>query len=166
MKKRRTQSLHFWSHFDRPFPPEDGRNWKRYAVVGKTSAICLSKYVKIKSLSPLPFPGKTQLLFCNIWAFFARKRGRVTNQRVRIKIWQNFVNLYKHFGFNIFQFCSYRSQRTFRKNFNWIFKFGCYSWYQAYVFEKKWIILPHAEFYGESTDNNFNSPLSFWDQFN
>ena len=104
-----------------------------------------------------PVHRKNTITFCNIWALFAWKRGRVTNQRVRIKIWQNFVNLYKHFGSNIFQFWSYRSQRTFQENFNWIFKFGCYSWYQAYFFEKKWIRLPHAEFYGESTDNNFKS---------
>ena len=28
MKRRRTQSLHFWSNFDPPFLPEDGQNWK------------------------------------------------------------------------------------------------------------------------------------------
>ena len=28
MKKRRTQSLHFWSNFDHTFPTEDGRNKK------------------------------------------------------------------------------------------------------------------------------------------
>ena len=28
MKKRRTQSLHFWSKFDHPFLPEDGQNRK------------------------------------------------------------------------------------------------------------------------------------------
>ena len=28
MKKKRTQSLQFWSNFDQKFPPEDGRNRK------------------------------------------------------------------------------------------------------------------------------------------
>ena len=38
------------------------------------------------ALNPLPFLGKTRFTICNIWAIFARKQGRVTNQRVRIKI--------------------------------------------------------------------------------
>ena len=89
---------------------------------GKTSAIWLSKYVKIKTLSPLPFPEKNTITICNISAIFARKQGRVTNQRVRIKIWQNFADLFKHFGSNVFLFFSYRQQRNqghFRINLTW-----------------------------------------------
>ena len=28
IRRRQTQSLHFWSNFDHPFLPEDGQNWK------------------------------------------------------------------------------------------------------------------------------------------
>ena len=28
MRRRRTQTLHFWSNFDHPFLPEDGKKWK------------------------------------------------------------------------------------------------------------------------------------------
>ena len=28
MRRRGTQSLHFWSNFGLPFLPEDGQNWK------------------------------------------------------------------------------------------------------------------------------------------
>ena len=64
MKKRRTQSLLFWSNFDHPFSPEEGQNRKKKNYwLGKTSAIGLTKYVKIKSISPLPLPAKTRLLF-------------------------------------------------------------------------------------------------------
>ena len=40
-------------------------------VGGGTSAIGLSKYVKIKALSPFIFSGKARLLFCNIWTGFS-----------------------------------------------------------------------------------------------
>ena len=84
-----------------------------------------------------PLSRKNTITTSNNCSIFARKQGRVINQRVRIKNWQNFVNLFKHFGSNIFQFYSYISQRTFQKNFNSIFKFGCFSWYYAYISKKK-----------------------------
>ena len=65
-KNECTQSVHFWSDFDLPFPPEDDR---------KTLAIELSKYLKIKALSPLPFPGKNTISFCSISAVFCEKKG-------------------------------------------------------------------------------------------
>ena len=86
------------------------------------------------SISP-PLSRKNTITLSNIWAIFARKQCRVTNQKVRIKIWQNFVNLQKHFGSSIFQFGSYKSHRTFQKNCNWIFKFGCFSCCHDYIFE-------------------------------
>ena len=36
----------------------------------------------------------------------------------------------------IFQFCDYRSQRTFQKKLTQIFKFGCFSWYQFDIYER------------------------------
>ena len=131
MEKRRTQNLHFWSSYDHPFPSEDDRNRKRQAVVGKTLSHWAIQICQNQDYISSHLSGKSTIIFFNIWALFARKQGRVTNQRVRIKIWQNFVNLWKHFGSNIFQFCSYKSQSTFQKNFNWIFKFSCFSWYHA-----------------------------------
>ena len=124
-----------------------GKNFSHYAI-----QICQNQ----GSIS-FPLSQKNTITFSNIWAIFPRKQGRVTNQRVRIKIWQNFVNLLKNFGSNIFQFCSYRSQRTFQKNFSWIFKVGCFSWYHAYIFEKKWATLPDEEFNAESIGTNFKS---------
>ena len=103
-----------------------GKNFSHYAI-----QICQNQ----GSIS-FPLSQKNTITFSNIWVIFARKQGRVTNQRVRIKIWPNFVNLLKNLGSNIFQFCSYRSQRTFQKNFSWIFKVGCFSWYHAYIFDK------------------------------
>ena len=76
MKKKRTQSLLFWSNFDHPLSPEEGQNRKNNQLWQKTSAIGLTKYVKIKSFSPLPLPGKTQLLFVQfeldfqVWLLF------------------------------------------------------------------------------------------------
>ena len=66
MEKEQTQSQYFWSNFEPSltFPLEDGQNRKNNKQqCGKISAIELSKYVKIKSLFHLPFPGKIRLLF-------------------------------------------------------------------------------------------------------
>ena len=63
IKKGRTQSQHFRSNYETTFPPEDGQNQRNMQQCGKTSAIQLFKYVKMKSLSHLPFQGKTRLLF-------------------------------------------------------------------------------------------------------
>ena len=106
-------------------------------------------------LYSFPLSRKNMITSCNIFPIFARKQIRVTDQRVRIKIWQNFVNLLKIFGSNIFQFSSYRSQRTFLKNFNWIFKFGCFSgttptW-------KKWVRLLDSGFNAEAIGTNSRS---------
>ena len=40
----------------------------------KTSSIKLSKYVKIKALFPLPFPGTTRLIFAIFVLFLPRNR--------------------------------------------------------------------------------------------
>ena len=64
---------------------------------------------------------------------------------------QSLVNfLWKNFGSNTFQFRCYLSQRTLQKNFTWIFKFACFSWCKAYIFEKKTVRFPDAEFNAES----------------
>ena len=55
------------------FPLQMVKIEKKKQFCGKSSVIGLSKYVKIQALSPLTFPGKIRLLFCNICAIFARK---------------------------------------------------------------------------------------------
>ena len=121
MEKGRIQSQDFWFNFDPLFPLEMAEIEINKQQCRKTSA----KYVKIKALSPLPFPGK-MIIICNIWAIFARKQGGITSQRVRIKIWQILFHPHyswstsykKNFDSDNFQFCGYRSQRTFQKSFN------------------------------------------------
>ena len=51
----------------------------------KTLTIKLFKYVKIKALSSLPFPGRNTI-FNTICANFGRKQGEITLLRHRIKI--------------------------------------------------------------------------------
>ena len=58
-----TQSLLFWSGVDTLLLPEEGKNKKNNCFVIKALTIGLSKYRKIKVLSPLAFPGKIRLLF-------------------------------------------------------------------------------------------------------
>ena len=52
----------------------------------KALAISLSKYVKTKALSPLPFTGKIRILF-KLWGrgFFGPKKTSVTEERIRSK---------------------------------------------------------------------------------
>ena len=51
------------------FSSEDDQNQKIKQQYEKSSAIELSKYIKIKSLSPLTFPGKIRFLFA-VFAIF------------------------------------------------------------------------------------------------
>ena len=67
-KRGRTQSLHF-CNFDLLFPPKDG-------ILGKTSAIRLFKYVKIKFRSSSFILGKIRLLFARFVLFLAGNRAR------------------------------------------------------------------------------------------
>ena len=93
-------SVQLWSP-PSPFPPENGQNQKKifsrknlshraihiwqnqcsfsFPLFGKnkiTSGIGLSKYVKIKALSPFPFKWKIQLLWI-FWAFLGKNQSLV-----------------------------------------------------------------------------------------
>ena len=84
---------------------------------GKTSAVGLLKYIKIKDLSPLPF------ILCDLFL-----RGNMVRSQLKA-VELNFDKklfyphsscqlLVKNFGSNIFQFWGYISQRIFQKKFN------------------------------------------------
>ena len=62
-----------------------------------------------------PLSRKNTITFCNIWAIFARKQGRTTNQRVRIKLWQNFVNSLKLLVLKFSSFAAIDHKGYFRK---------------------------------------------------
>ena len=77
MKKRRTQSLHFWSKFDHPFLPEDGQNRKDIISDGeKLQPLGYPNISKIKAQPHLHFLGKALLLYAifgldfQIWLIF------------------------------------------------------------------------------------------------
>ena len=72
---------------------------------GKNSAIGPSKYVKRKALSPLPFPGKTRLLFA-IFELFLEFFQNLTK-------FCKFVNT---FWFKIFSVLQLYHKGHFRKN--------------------------------------------------
>ena len=86
-------SKHFWSNFD----PEDTN------YCGKTSAVGLLKYIKIKALSPLPF------ILCDL--FLRGNRVRSQLKAVESNFDKNLFYphnscqlLVKNFGSSIFQF--------------------------------------------------------------
>ena len=121
MKKRPTQSLHFWSNFDHPFPPEDGRNRKREAEVRKNVRYWAIQICQ--NQGSISSPGKTRLLFA-IFGLF-------------LEFFQNLTKFFKHVKTFQFQhFPVLQKKWTFQKKLNWIFKFGCFSWYHAH-FSKK-----------------------------
>ena len=95
---------------------------------GKTSAIELFKYVKMKSLSPLTFLGKIRLAFAIFGIFLPGNSAGSQDEEVESKFDKYYfihtINSHlpvKKFGSNIFQFCGYQWQRTFQKNFNRFF---------------------------------------------
>ena len=58
MEKRRTQSLHFWSNLDLPFPPEDGGNQKVLRVVRKKFSNWIIQICQNEGSISSLFPGK------------------------------------------------------------------------------------------------------------
>ena len=113
---------------------------------GKTSA----KYVKMMALSPLSFPGKIWLLFAIFELFLPGNRE-----------WSQVKELESKFGKSYFihtipgqlpvkkfliptcsSFAAIDHKGHFKKILTRFFKFGCFSLYQAYIFEKnKWHFL-------------------------
>ena len=65
--------------------------------------------------------------------------------------------LLKKFGSNIFQFCSYRSQRTFQNHFNLDFQIWLVFLVPFLNFLKTQVKLPDAEFNVELIGTNFKS---------
>ena len=88
-RTRWTQSLHFWFNIEPLLPSEDGQNRTKQSS-RKILTTGLSKYIKIKALSSLPFPGKIQLLSALFGLFLVGKQGGVTCSKVGIKIWHSY----------------------------------------------------------------------------
>ena len=139
MEKGQTQSQHFWFNFDPLFPLkmseiEINKQWYR-----KTSA----KHVKIKALSPLPFPGKIWLLFSISVLFLQGNREGSQVRRLESKFGKSyFIHIipgqFPVKKLLIPTFSSYVAtdhKGHFRKVLTWILKFGYFSWYHSYIFE-------------------------------
>ena len=79
-----------------------------------------------------PFREKyNYFLHCLGYFCLGYSKGQNQNLTYPFSPTQFLVNFFskKIFGSNTFQFCSYKSKR--------IFKFSCFSWYYAYIFEIK-----------------------------
>ena len=84
-----------------------------------------------------PLSGKNTITFCNIWAIYARKQGGFTVQELESKLIPGQLPV-KNFWFqHFFQFCGYRSQRTFQKNFHSNFQVWLLFLVQRLLFSKK-----------------------------
>ena len=73
MDRPKFSTLNFELNFEPSFPLKMAEIEKNKQYCGKTSAIRLSKYVKIKGLSPPSFPGKIRLVF----AIFSKKQAAI-----------------------------------------------------------------------------------------
>ena len=136
-------------------------------IWGKISVTRLSKYFKIKALSHLPFLEKFRLLLEIFWLFLPENRAKSKVKGFESKFRKSFFIrmitgqlLLKNVGFNIFQFCSYRSQMTFQKNLDpdfqvWLLwlKFGT----TIISFLKKRVRFSDAEFNAKPIGINFKS---------
>ena len=78
----------------------------------------------------------------NFWHYFAfsgKKQDRVSSKIVRTNIWHTLF--YPHDSWqlsvkiNLVPTLSSLTKRTFHRYFNPVIKFGCFSWYCAYIFE-------------------------------
>ena len=97
------------------WPPVSPWRWLKSKKIGKIfSYWAIQIFQNQGSISSL-LSRKNTITISNIWAIFTRKQGRGKNQRVRIKIWQNFVNLLKHFP-TFSSFAAIDKKGHFRKN--------------------------------------------------
>ena len=136
MKKRQTQSLHFCSNFDHPLPSKDDRNRKKKSSGGeKLQPLDYPNTSKSKLYLRSPFPKKCDY-YLQYLGYVCQETGQRHKSKGQNQNLTTFCKFAKNFGSNIFQFCNYRSQSTFEKNVYWIFKFGRFSWYCTYIFEK------------------------------
>ena len=130
-----------------------------------------------------PLSGKNTISFCITWVIFARKQSGVTSERARINVWQNPFHPHnsdqlppKKILFPTFSgFAAIDHKGHFTKILTGIFKFGCFSWYHAYIFEKN-----ELDFLMQNLMLDRLAPISnpknekgkslyaflFWDQFN
>ena len=146
MKKGRTQSLHFWSNFDPRFPLKMV-TIKEEVVAWKNHSHWAIKICQNEGSTFSPLSEKNTITFCTIQVFFGLKQGGVTSQRVGITHTIPGQLLVKKLGYNTFPFRGYRSQR--------VFKFGYFSWYHTYIFEKIGLDIP-IEFNARS--NQISNP--------
>ena len=81
----------------------------------------------------------------SLWPIFTGKQGGVTTQSGRIKVWQKPISSMQFLSTSckknlVPTFSSFKSaidhKGHFRKSLTQIFKFSCFSWYHAYIFEK------------------------------
>ena len=85
MKKRRTQSFHFWSTND-PFSPWRLPKWKKIRSSGEKLQLLGYANMSKSRLYLLSFFPEKHDYFLPYLGNFAKKQTSVTNQRVRIKI--------------------------------------------------------------------------------
>ena len=96
------------------------------------------KYVTINALSPLPFPGKIQLLFAIFGLLTPGNRAGSQVKGLESKLIPGQLPV-KNFWFqHFFQFCGYRSQKTFQKKFHSNFQVWLLFLVQRLPFSEKW----------------------------
>ena len=100
-----------------------------------------AKYVKIRALSPLPFPGKIWLLFAIFGLFLPGDRKG--SQESELKFGKFYfihtipgqLPVKKILIPSFSSFAAANHKGHFRKVLTRILKLGCFSWYHAYIFE-------------------------------
>ena len=125
-----------------PFPLEDGRNWKKCAVVKNNFSHWAIQICQNQDSISSPLSGKNMITFWTIWAILGKKQGGVTRQSVRIKI--GHILFYPHDSWStsykknlVPSFSSFtiiHHKGHFRNILTWIFKFGCFPWYHNYIY--------------------------------
>ena len=109
----------------------------------KTSGIRLSKHVKIKALSPCPFPGKIQLLFAIFGLFLPGNSVESQGKWLESKFDKScFIHTIpgqlpiKVLVSTFSSFATIGHKAHFRKIVTQTFKFGSFCWYHNYIFKK------------------------------
>ena len=140
MEKKWTKTKHFWSNFDSPICPEESRNRKKSGLVRKNVCCWAKEMYQNQGFISSPLS--------SLWPTFTGKQSGVLTQSGRIKVWQKpilstqflsssckkiLVPTFSNFG-------AIYHKGHFRKILTQIFKFTCFSSYNAYVFEKNELV--------------------------
>ena len=154
------------------WPPVSSWRWPKSKTIScseekRRQPLGHSNMSKSRLYISSPLFGKNTNYFLHYLGYFWQETGRVIIQRVFFWTGQNGQNqsltqpispaCKRILVPTLSSFSAIGHKGHFRKILTQIFKFGCFFWYHAYIFETKWVRFSDAELNAASIGTNFKS---------